>query len=99
METVRVDPGRLPPTMRATPNSPTVCAKLRTMPATIPGRASGTTIRAKVRARDAPRHHAVSIRLRSTAAKAAAERLDSERQTVEDRRDQQSLEGKDNGLA
>src|SRR5437764_413440 len=72
METVRVEPGRLPPTISTTPNSPTVWAKVNTAPATMPGRANGMTMRPNVRSRDAPRHQAVSIRLRSTAANAAA---------------------------
>src|ERR1035438_5119957 len=48
METVRVTPAILPPTMRTTPNSPMVWAKLRMAPVAIPERASGTTTRRKL---------------------------------------------------
>ena len=70
METVRVTPGRFPPTINTTPNSPIVWAKLSTMPVTMPGRARGTTTRQKVARRDTPRHHEASTSRRSTAAKA-----------------------------
>src|SRR5277367_1497389 len=41
IETVRVPPARSPPTISTTPNSPIVCAKLRTTAVTTPGLESG----------------------------------------------------------
>ena len=51
---VRVTPGRLPPTISTTPNSPSVWAKLSTAPARMPSFASGSVMRTKVRQGDAP---------------------------------------------
>ena len=69
---MRVMPARLPPTISTTPNSPSVCAKLRIMPVTMLGMESGTITRKKVAARETPRHQEASISLRSTAAKPEA---------------------------
>ena len=72
IETVRVTPAMLPPTISTTPNSPSVWAKLRIAPVAIPRSESGTMTRRKVAARDTPRHQDASRSLRSTPAKAAA---------------------------
>src|ERR1700687_732664 len=69
-ESVRVSPGMLPPSIRTTPNSPTVWAKASTNPVNTPGQASGSNRRERVRARETPRHHEASTSLRSTPAKA-----------------------------
>src|SRR5208283_3841628 len=61
IEAVRVIPGRLPPTISTTPNSPRVCAKLRTSPLSNPGQERGTMILRKVRKRLAPRTAEASI--------------------------------------
>ena len=42
METTRVSPGMLPPIISTTPNSPTVCANVRTQAVTNPRKESGT---------------------------------------------------------
>src|ERR1019366_5742117 len=56
IETVRVTPAMLPPTISTAPNSPSVWAKLRMAPVAMPGNESGTITRRKVAARDTPRH-------------------------------------------
>src|SRR6266404_364270 len=71
IEIVRVSPGMLPPTIKTTPNSPTVCAKLKTTPARMPLQESGTMTRKKVAQRDTPRHQDASTKRRSTPANAA----------------------------
>src|SRR5207248_2879740 len=71
IDTVRVTPGMLPPTMRMTPNSPSVWAKLRITPVSTPAHASGRAIRRKVPSRETPRHHDASTKRRSTPANAA----------------------------
>src|SRR6266496_1538329 len=48
IETVRVTPSMLPPTISTTPNSPRVCAKLIMTPVTTPATDSGRVIRRKV---------------------------------------------------
>ena len=54
IETVRVTPAMLPPTISTTPNSPMVWAKLRMAPVAMPGSDSGTITRRNVAsARDA----------------------------------------------
>src|SRR5215475_10833723 len=65
-------PGRLPPTIRTTPNSPSVCAKLRTTPVTTPSSESGSSTRKNVRQRDAPNVADASSRLTSTCENADA---------------------------
>src|SRR5579884_1403865 len=55
IESVRVAPGMLPPTIRTTPNSPIVCAKLSATPVTNPEKERGTVTRQNVRNFDAPR--------------------------------------------
>src|ERR1700692_588911 len=71
METVRVTPGILPPTIRTTPNSPMVCANAKTTPAISPGTERGTTTRKKVRAGEAPSVAEAASSLRSTEENAA----------------------------
>ena len=71
MDTVRATPGRLPPTISTTPNSPSVCAKLRTMPVTSPRTESGTTTRRNVASRDTPSDQDASSSRRSTDANSA----------------------------
>src|SRR5215467_1674683 len=66
METVRVTPGILPPTMRTTPNSPMVWAKDRTMPEIRPAEDSGAITRTNVRSGDAPSVADAAISLEST---------------------------------
>src|SRR5216683_3552780 len=68
IETVRVSPGMFPPTIKTTPNSPTVCAKLKTTPLRMPVQESGTMTRKKVPQRETPRHQDASTRRRSTPA-------------------------------
>ena len=72
METVRVTPGMFPPTINTTPNSPMVCAKLRTNPASNPAHDCGTITRKKVSQEETPSVHAASINFRSTVRKAEA---------------------------
>lgn len=71
MERVRVLPGRLPPSMRTTPNSPTVWAKVRTAEVRMPFFASGRAMRTKAIAGEAPRVAAASSRRWSTPRSAA----------------------------
>src|SRR5215469_11505476 len=66
METVRVTPGMLPPTMRTTPNSPIVWAKDSTVPLIRPADESGAITRMKVRNGDAPSVADAAISLEST---------------------------------
>src|SRR5215472_17731647 len=68
METVRVTPGILPPTIRTTPNSPMVCAKLKATPVISPGSESGTTTRKKVCSGETPSVADAATNLRSTLA-------------------------------
>ena len=86
-------PGRLPPTIRTTPNSPSVCAKVRTP--------AGDDAVDRERQDDACGRSAAGWRRasptlraasRSTSAKDDGDRLDGERQAVENRRDHQRLE-------
>ena len=72
METVRVTPGIFPPIISTTPNSPTVCAKLRAIPVTSPGLDSGKTTRQNVRHPEAPKVAEAASRRVSTAANEAA---------------------------
>ncbi len=55
---VLVSPGMLPPTISTTPNSPTVCAIVITSAETMPGQASGSSMRHNVRCQDNPQHSA-----------------------------------------
>src|SRR5437016_11693555 len=70
IETVRVTPGMLPPTMSTTPNSPMVWAKLRTTPVTTPAIDNGNVTRTNVANRDIPSVHEASTSFGSTAPKA-----------------------------
>src|SRR3990172_9129541 len=70
MDTVRVIPGIFPPTINTTPNSPTVWAKLRTMPVVSPLTESGIVTRKNVSHLEMPRVQDASNSLESTAAKA-----------------------------
>src|SRR3984893_4846843 len=72
METVRVTPGLLSPTMSATLKSPRVWAKLKAMPVINPGTERGSTTRENVRNGEAPRVAEAAISLRSTEEKEAA---------------------------
>ena len=92
IETVRVTPGRLPPTISTTPNSPTVCAKLRTTPAITPSIDSGSVTRRNVRSRDAPSVAEASRSERVDLGERGGDRLHGERQAVEHRRDDQPFE-------
>ena len=85
-------PGRLPPTISTTPNSPSVCAKLSTMPVTRPRTDSGSTTRRNV---VEPRHAERPRRLEQPAIdrrELRRERLHRERHRIQHRRDQQPLE-------
>src|SRR5215475_11136755 len=66
IESVRVTPGMLPPTMSTTPNSPMVCAKLSAIPVTKPEVESGTSTRQKVRNFEAPNTSDADNRREST---------------------------------
>src|SRR5207245_11534069 len=70
IETVRVTPGMLPPTMSTTPNSPMVWAKLRTTPVTTPAIDNGNVTRTNVASRDIPRVHEASTNYGFTCTKA-----------------------------
>src|SRR6266576_392788 len=72
METVRVTPGMLPPTISTTPNSPMVWAKLSAVPVTRPDIESGRMMWKNVRRRDAPRVADAASKRRSTVPKWAA---------------------------
>src|SRR5436190_22253927 len=72
METVRVTPGIFPPTIRTTPNSPIVCAKLNATPVTNPGTDSGRITRKNVLSFEAPNVEDAAINRGSTLANAAA---------------------------
>src|SRR5438067_13905171 len=72
IETVRVTPGRLPPTISTTPNSPIVWAKLKATPVTRPDAERGRITRKKVRSFEAPKVAEAAINLGSTAANDAA---------------------------
>src|SRR5262249_38022824 len=54
MESVRVTPGILPPTIKTTPNSPMVWAKHRAVAVTKPETDSGTTTRQNVLSLETP---------------------------------------------
>src|SRR5437763_14136728 len=72
IETVLVTPGMLPPTIRTTPNSPMVWAKLSGTPVTSPEIDNGRTIRKKVLNLETPSVCEAAIRRGSTAANEAA---------------------------
>src|SRR5713101_1640460 len=69
---VRVTPGMLPPTISTTPNSPSVCAKLRANPVTSPAFESGSTIWRNVCAGEWPSDAEARSSLASTAPNDAA---------------------------
>src|ERR1700738_3876519 len=71
METVRVIPGKFPPTISTTPNSPRVCAKLSTHAVTRPGHERGRITLKKVRDRLAPKIAEASSSFRSNDSKEA----------------------------
>jgi hypothetical protein len=50
----------LPPTIKTTPNSPSVCANAKTRPVTIPGQASGRSIIQNTRQGGSPEQAAAS---------------------------------------
>src|ERR1700688_4999638 len=54
IDSVRVTPGMLPPTISTTPNSPIVCANVSATPVTSPENDKGTITRQKVRNFDTP---------------------------------------------
>ncbi len=60
IDSTRVSPGMLPPIIRMTPNSPSVCAKVSAMAETMPGQASGSSMRRIVSQRDRPLTKAAS---------------------------------------
>src|SRR5438046_7089023 len=66
IETVRVTPARFPPTIRTTPNSPRVWAKLNTAAVTTPGNDNGRITRQNVRKAPAPSTAEASSSLGST---------------------------------
>src|SRR5215469_4238099 len=66
IETVRVTPGMLPPTIRTTPNSPIVWAKDSTVPVISPADESGAITRMNVRSGEAPSVPEAAISLEST---------------------------------
>src|SRR5256886_17540883 len=66
IETVRVTPARFPPTIRTTPNSPSVWAKLNTAAVTTPGNDNGRITRQNVRKAPAPNTAEASSSLGST---------------------------------
>src|SRR6266853_789878 len=66
IETVRVTPAKFPPTINTTPNSPRVCAKLKTAAVTTPGSDNGRITRQNVRKPPAPSTADASSNLRST---------------------------------
>src|SRR6266849_10715816 len=72
IEVVLVTPGMLPPTIRSTPHSPSVCAKQRANPVTSPAFESGSTTRRKVCAGEWPSDADARSSLASTAPNDAA---------------------------
>src|SRR5688572_32121462 len=72
METVRVTPSIFPPTIKTTPNSPRVWAKLKTAPVMSPAVESGTINLKKVLSFERPKVHDASMSFRSTCSKAVA---------------------------
>jgi hypothetical protein len=60
----------LPPTISTTPNSPSVCANVRTAAESTPGHASGSSMRRNACQRDSPQHCAASRTSCGIAAKA-----------------------------
>ena len=60
-EATRVTPGMLPPIISTTPNSPTVWAKLSTVPASSAGLMLGSSTRHKVTRRGLPSVSAASV--------------------------------------
>ena len=96
---VRVSPGRLPPTIRTTPNSPSVCANVRMAAVRMPGQASGTSMRDE----SLPRRQAAAGRRITNVGRnrleAALNRLDDERDVGNRRRQQQALERERQRLA
>ncbi len=62
--------GMLPPIIRMTPNSPSVWANVSATAETIPGHASGSSMRRIVSQRDSPLTKAASRTLRGMASKA-----------------------------
>src|SRR5660397_211805 len=70
MDSVRVRPGMLPPTISTTPNSPTVCANVSTAAVSRPGREGGATPGAAGPSRHAPSTVDASRSRGSTAANA-----------------------------
>src|ERR1700685_2831466 len=71
IETVRVTPARLPPTISTTPNSPNVCAKLSTSAVTTPGTDIGKITRQNVRSASARNTAEAPSSFRSTLSTAA----------------------------
>src|SRR3954468_4846711 len=72
MESVRVTPGMLPPTISTTPNSPMVWAKLSAIPVTSPEVDKGKMIRKNVLTREAPSVWEAATNRGSTAENEAA---------------------------